>query len=151
EIMAVTDRVTVMRAGAVIETVATAETSQAAIAESMVGRKVALQLEKAAVAPGPAGLEGEHLSVGGAAGPARVRAASFAVRGGEIVGIAGVTGNGQTELLEALAGMLPLAGGTIRLHGEVLPPEHGSDGARAMRRRHVAHVPEDRQRQGLIG
>jgi simple sugar transport system ATP-binding protein len=151
EIMAVTDRVTVMRAGAVVETVATADTSRAALAEAMVGRKVALQLDKAAVTPGPAVLEVEHLSVVDAAGIARVEDVSFAVHGGEIVGIAGVTGNGQTELLEALAGLRAPARGTIRLNGRALSPEHGSAGARAMRRRHVAHVPEDRQRQGLIG
>jgi simple sugar transport system ATP-binding protein len=151
EIMAVTDRVTVMRAGGVVETVATAATSQAALAESMVGRKVVLQLEKEAATPGRAVLEVEHLSVIDDAGIARVQDVSFTVRGGEIVGVAGVTGNGQTELLEALAGMRAPSAGAIRLNGAKLPPTGGSAGARAMRRRHVGHVPEDRQRRGLIG
>ena len=151
EIMAVTDRVTVLRAGAVVGTVATAETSQQALAELMVGRKVLLQVDKQPVARGAVVLEVEHLSVVDPAGVTRVKDVGFRVHGGEIVGIAGVTGNGQSELLEALAGLMTPSSGTIRLNGKPISTARGSKLAKAMRQAGVAHVPEDRQRSGLVG
>src|SRR5215471_689610 len=151
EIMAVTDRVTVMRAGAVVGTVATAETSQQALAELMVGRKVLLQVDKQPVARGAVVLEVEHLSVVDPAGVTRVKDVGFRVHGGEIVGIAGVTGNGQSELLEALAGLMIPSSGTIRLNGKPASNVRGPRLAKAMRQAGVAHVPEDRQRSGLVG
>jgi ABC-type uncharacterized transport system ATPase subunit len=151
EIMAVTDRVTVMRGGAVVATVATAATSQQALAEMMVGRKVLLQVDKQPVARGAVVLEVEHLTVVDPAGVTRVKDVGFRVHGGEIVGIAGVTGNGQSELLEALAGLLTPSTGTIRLNGKPISGAKGSRLAKAMRRAGVAHVPEDRQRSGLVG
>ena len=151
EIMAVTARVTVMRAGAVVGTVATAETSQQALAELMVGRKVLLQVDKQPVARGAVVLEVEHLSVVDPAGVTRVKDVGFRVHGGEIVGIAGVTGNGQSELLEALAGLMHPSSGTIRLNGKPISTARGSKLAKAMRQAGVAHVPEDRQRSGLVG
>jgi ABC-type uncharacterized transport system ATPase subunit len=151
EIMAVTDRVTVMRGGAVVSTVPTATTSQQALAELMVGRKVLLQVDKQPVTRGPVVLEVEHLTVVDPAGVTRVKDVGFRVHGGEIVGIAGVTGNGQSELLEALAGLLAPIAGTIRLNGKPISDAKGSRLAKAMRRAGVGHVPEDRQRSGLVG
>ncbi|MGH6959844.1 MAG: ABC transporter ATP-binding protein, partial [Dongiaceae bacterium] len=150
EIMAVTDRVTVMRGGAIVATVDTAATSREQLAEMMVGRKVLLQVDKPPAVPGPVVLEVENLSVVDGAGVPRVKDVSFAVRGGEIVGIAGVTGNGQSELLEALAGMRA-HGGSVRLHGKPLDLPGARERAAALRRAGVGHVPEDRQREGLVG
>jgi simple sugar transport system ATP-binding protein len=150
EIMAVTDRVTVMRGGAVVATVDTADTSRERLAEMMVGRKVLFDIEKQRVDPGAVVLEVDGLTVSDGAGIARVKDVSFTVRAGEIVGIAGVTGNGQTELLEALAGMRPYRG-TVRLDGKPLHAARRVPAARALRRTGVGHVPEDRQREGLVG
>ena len=151
EIMAVTDRVTVMRSGRVVATVETARTSRPELAEMMVGRKVLLDLDKPPAEPGEEVLRVESLRVLDGRGLARVRDVSLRLRRGEIVGIAGVAGNGQSELLEALAGMRPTAGGRILLGGR--PIEIGADRvpARAMRHAGIAHVPEDRRRMGLVG
>lgn len=151
EIMAITDRVSVMRAGRMVGERSTAETSPAELGELMIGRSLAVSLDKAVVTPGAVALAVEDLHVRDAAGIERVKGVSFEVRLGEIVGVAGVSGNGQTELLEALAGMLPQASvsGRVRIDGEtVLPAAHGD--AAALRHRHVAHVPEDRLRTGLV-
>ncbi len=150
EIMAVTDRVTVMRGGAVVDTVDTAATSREQLAEMMVGRKVLLRIEKPPAAVGAAVLEVANLNVVDGAGVARVKDVGFTVRAGEIVGIAGVSGNGQSELLEALAGMRPFTG-EVRVNGKPVTVDHGWALARALRRRRVSHVPEDRQREGLVG
>ncbi len=146
EIMAVTDRVTVMRRGAVVGETATAETSPGRLAELMVGRPVDLAATREPVTPGPPLLEVEGLEVRDGRGVSRVRGVSFAVRAGEIVGIAGVSGNGQSELLETLAGMRPPAAGRVSLRGRALPAD-----AAAARRAGVGHVPEDRLRLGLLG
>ena len=111
----------------------------------MVGRRVLLRVEKGPARPGRDLLAVEGLSVRDAQGVTRVRDVSFTVRAGEIVGIAGVAGNGQSELLEALAGLRPMAAGRIRLAGEAV----GSGGP-ARRLRNLAHVPEDRRRMGLV-
>jgi simple sugar transport system ATP-binding protein len=146
EIMAVTDRVTVLRQGAVVFETATASTSPRALAEQMVGRSVLLQVEKGPARPGAPVLEVEQLAVNDRFGIPRVNGISFTVRAGEIVGVAGVAGNGQSELLEALAGLRTPAGGRIRLAGRDL----AGLGPRELRRRGLAHVPEDRLRLGLI-
>ena len=145
EIVAVTDRVSVMRQGRMVAHRDTAETTVAQLAELMVGRRVSLQVEKGATRPGRNLLAVEHLDVRDDRGVERVRNVSFAVRAGEIVGIAGVAGNGQGELLEALAGLRPAAGGRILIAGEPV-----STGGRHRRRRGLAHVPEDRRRTGLV-
>ena len=145
EIMAVTDRVSVMRQGRMVAHRDTAATNMAELAELMVGRRVLLQVEKGPAQPGRDLLAVERLSVRDDRGVSRVRDVSFTVRAGEIVGIAGVAGNGQSELLEALAGLRPAAGGRILLGGEPV----GTGGA-ARRRRSLAHVPEDRRRMGLV-
>src|SRR4029079_10124596 len=117
EIMAVTDRVSVMRRGEMVATVETANTSPPELAELMVGRRVLLRVEKAEKTPGTPLLEVDNLSVVDSRGVLRVANASFTVRAGEIVGIAGVSGNGQSELLEAIAGMRQPVLGTIRVDG----------------------------------
>ncbi len=148
EIMAVTDRVSVMRRGEMVATLETARTSPPELAELMVGRRVLLRVEKAEKAPGAPVLEIENLSVVDARGVLRVAKASFTVRAGEIVGIAGVAGNGQSELLEAIAGMRHPALGSIRVEGrEIRPSEHDPH---RMRRLGLLHVPEDRLRMGLV-
>ncbi len=146
EIMAVTDRVTVMRQGTVVHETATADTSPRALAEQMVGRSVLLQVEKSPAQPGAPVLEVTGLAVRDRFGVPRVKDVSFTVREREIVGIAGVAGNGQSELLEALAGLAEPAAGSIRLGGRDLA---GLD-ARARRRHGLAHVPEDRLRLAII-
>ena len=145
EIMAVTDRVSVMRGGRMVAHLETAATTIAELAELMVGRRVLLQVEKGPARPGRELLAVERLSVRDERGASRVRDVSFTVRAGEIVGIAGVAGNGQGELLEALAGLRPAAGGRVLLGGEPVDP-----GGPRRRRRGLAHVPEDRRRMGLV-
>ena len=148
EIMAITDRVSVMRRGEMVATVETANTSPAELAELMVGRRVLLRVEKAEKAPGAPLLEVDNLSVVDARGVLRVAGASFTVRAGEIVGIAGVAGNGQSELLEAIAGMRPPMLGSIRLEGKAV---HSSEhNPHRMRELGLLHVPEDRLRMGLV-
>ena len=122
EIMALTDRVTVMRAGRVVDHVATAETDRAQLAAMMVGRSVLLRVDKDEAAPGEALLQVENLAVRDRGGVLRVHDVSFAVHAGEIVGIAGVAGNGQSELLEALAGTLARERGQHRYRRRRLRP-----------------------------
>jgi simple sugar transport system ATP-binding protein len=150
EIMAITDAVSVMRQGAMVATLATKDTSPEAIAELMVGRRVLLRVDKAPANPGRVLLEVENLVVTDDFKTPRVKGVSFTVRAGEIVGIAGVAGNGQSQLLEAISGMRDQQGGIVRLDGKPLPLE-GDDGARKARHAGLAHVPEDRLRMGLIG
>jgi ABC-type uncharacterized transport system ATPase subunit len=145
EIMAVTDRVSVMRRGEMVATVETAATSPAHLAELMVGRRVLLQVVKSERQPERTVLEVRNLVVKDAAGTAKVDGVSFIVRAGEIVGIAGVAGNGQSELLEAITGIRPRDSGEILLNGKLLP----CDAAEA-RAQKLAHVPEDRHRLGIV-
>ena len=148
EIMAATDRVSVMRRGEMVATLETARTSPAELAELMVGRRVLLRVEKTARKPGPPLLEVERLSVVDNRGVRRVSDVSLAVHAGEIVGIAGVSGNGQSELLEALSGMRQPTVGTIRLQGKTIGPRDHNP--HRMRQLGVLHVPEDRMRTGLV-
>jgi general nucleoside transport system ATP-binding protein len=149
EIREVTDVVTVMRQGRVVATLPTAETTAEHLAELMVGRSVALRVDKTPSRPGEPVLEVEDLVVEDAWGVRRVKGVSFAVRRGEIVGVAGVAGNGQSELLEALAGIRLVASGRIRWKArEVTKPAPRSP--RQWRRRGLSHVPEDRHRMGLV-
>ncbi|MDB6127473.1 MAG: transporter ATP-binding protein [Verrucomicrobia bacterium] len=148
EIMAITDRVTVMRQGAVVAEVETRATSPRDLAEKMVGRAVLLQVEKGVAHLGETLLEVKDLEVRDELGVARVKGANFSLRAGEIVGIAGVAGNGQSELLEALAGIRELSRGEILLCGGKLNPENVD--ARERRHLGLAHVPEDRLRMGVV-
>jgi general nucleoside transport system ATP-binding protein len=149
EIMETTDNVSVMRRGTMVGTVKTAETSPEALAELMVGRKVLLEVEKTPAKPGKTVLRVENLSVRDEHGVDRLKGVSLEIRAGEILGIAGVAGNGQSELLAALGGMQK-ASGKVELNGVELPlTGPGSDG-QSRRDAGVAHVPEDRQHYGLI-
>lgn len=149
EIMAVTDTVSVMRRGQMTATVKTAETSPEELAELMVGRKVLLRVDKKPAAPGTPVLEVENLSHVDEAGVERLKGVSFNVRAGEILGIAGVSGNGQSELLAVLGGMAD-ATGTVRVNGQPLALSGREADGRTRRARGIAHVPEDRQHEGLI-
>jgi simple sugar transport system ATP-binding protein len=144
EIMAVTDNVSVMRGGSMVAHRRTAETSKEELAELMVGRKVLLRVEKPPARPRQPVLEVRRLEVLDDQAVRRVKGVSFDVRAGEIVGIAGVSGNGQSELLDALAGIRPPARGEILLRGV---PITNCAQARGQR---LAHVPEDRLRVGLV-
>jgi simple sugar transport system ATP-binding protein len=149
EIMETTDNVSVMRRGTMVGTVKTAETSPEELAELMVGRKVLLEVEKAPATVGRTILSVENLSVTDEHGVQRLKGVSFEIKAGEILGIAGVAGNGQSELLEALGGTAK-ATGKVLLNGQPLPLSGpGADG-RSRRAAGVAHVPEDRQHLGLI-
>jgi ABC-type uncharacterized transport system ATPase subunit len=149
EIMAITDYVSVMRQGEMVATLKTSETDPGAIAELMVGRRVLLEVDKGPATPGEVFLSVENLVVKDDLGITRVKDVSFTVRSGEIVGIAGVAGNGQSELLESVSGMRDQSSGVVSLKGKPLSLE-GDDGAHRAREAGLAHVPEDRQRMGLV-
>ncbi len=148
EIMAVTDRVTVMRQGAVVGEFATAQTSPRELAEKMVGRAVLLRVEKKPAHAQETLLAVRDLEVRDRLGVARVKGVSFELRAGEIVGIAGVSGNGQSELLETLAGIRAPTRGAITMGGRDLVTERL--GPRLRRGLGLAHVPEDRLRMGVV-
>jgi general nucleoside transport system ATP-binding protein len=148
EIMSLTDRVSVMRRGEIVATFETAATSPPELADAMVGRKVILKVEKGVAHPGQIVLEARGLTVRDDRGVTRVEDVSFVLREGEIVGIAGVAGNGQSELLEALSGIRLPSAGEILLNGE-LPPAAKTN-PKGMRALGVGHVPEDRHRVGLV-
>ncbi|MEM9796722.1 MAG: ABC transporter ATP-binding protein [Pseudomonadota bacterium] len=149
EIMDVTDTVSVMRRGEMTATVKTAETSPEELAELMVGRKVLLRVDKAPAQPGETVLEVRDLRVTDGQGVERLKGVSLDIRAGEILGVAGVAGNGQSELLEVLGGYAT-ATGTIRMNGQEIDLTGTASDARTRRARGIAHVPEDRQREGLI-
>lgn len=149
EIMAITDRVSVMRGGAMVAERDTADTSREELAELMVGRKVLLRVDKSPAVPRDTLLAVEHLTVRDRLGVPRVDNVSFEVRAGEIVGIAGVSGNGQSELLETLAGITPPSEGLIRVNGTEIHPDAPLD-PHMLRKLGLAHVPEDRLRTGLV-
>ncbi|MGB0798594.1 MAG: ABC transporter ATP-binding protein, partial [Planktomarina sp.] len=149
EIMDITDTVSVMRRGEMTATVQTSETNPESLAELMVGRKVLLRVDKTPAKPKEAVLEVENLNVTDDAGVHRLKDVSLNVRAGEILGIAGVSGNGQSELLEVLGGYQS-ATGLIKVNGQAIDlTGYDSDG-QSRRARGIAHVPEDRQREGLI-
>lgn len=149
EIMETTDTVSVMRRGEMTATVKTAETSPAELAELMVGRKVLLRVDKVPATPGDVVLDVQGLRVIDAQGVERLRGIDLQVRAGEVLGIAGVAGNGQSELLEVLGGYQD-GTGTVLLNGQSLDLSGKYSDGKSRRARGVAHVPEDRQREGLI-
>jgi general nucleoside transport system ATP-binding protein len=149
EIMEATDNVSVMRRGTMVATVKTAETSPEQLAELMVGRKVLLEVEKAPAKPGDVVLKVEDLRVRDEHKVERLKGISFEIRAGEILGIAGVAGNGQSELLAALGGM-QAATGLAMLKGAALPLSGAGSDGQSRRRAGIAHVPEDRHHYGLI-
>jgi ABC-type uncharacterized transport system ATPase subunit len=149
EIMETTDNVSAMRRGTMVGNVKTSETSPERLAELMVGRKVLLQVDKQPATPGEVMLKIENLRVRDIAGVERLKGISLEIRKGEILGIAGVAGNGQSELLGALGG-IQNATGSVTYKGAALPLSgKGADG-RTRRDIGIGHIPEDRQVLGLI-
>ena len=147
EIMAVTDQVSVMRQGSMVAHRRTAETSKEELAELMVGRKVLLRVEKRPARPREPILEVQRLEVADEQGVRRVKGVSFAVRAGEIVGIAGVSGNGQQELMAALSGEdLRAPAGSIKLFGQDI----AHDSPRRRRKEGLHFVPEERLGRGAV-
>ncbi len=149
EIMKVTDNVSVMRQGTMVATRKTKETTVEELAELMAGRRVLLHVEKGPAKPGAVLLKVENLTVRDARKVKMVDNVSFEVRAGEIVGIAGVAGNGQSELVEAIAGMRRAESGRVLMEGEPIEVTGKADPSR-LRFRGLAHVPEDRQHVGLV-
>jgi simple sugar transport system ATP-binding protein len=146
--MEVTDNVSVMRRGEMVGHVATANTNPADLAERMVGRKVLLRVDKAPANPGATVLEVDNLRVVDSKGVERLRGISLNVRAGEILGIAGVAGNGQSELLGVLGGLMR-GTGSVEVNGKALDISRAAMG-QERRAAGIAHVPEDRQHLGLI-
>ena len=149
EIMEITDTVSVMRRGEMTATVQTANTSPEELAELMVGRKVLLRVDKKPASPGKPVLEVENLRHVDDAGVERLKGISLSVRAGEILGLAGVSGNGQTHLLHVLGGYAD-ATGVVRVNGQDIDLTGDYSDGQSRRARGIAHVPEDRHHEGLI-
>jgi len=149
EIMAITDTVSVMRQGTMVATRVTKETTVGELAELMVGRRVLLRVEKGESEAGAIKLSVKNLTVKDSRGVTMVDNVSFDVRGGEIVGIAGVAGNGQSELLEAISGIRHAVSGEVMLDGKPIDLTGKADPGE-LRDRGLAHVPEDRHHVGLV-
>jgi general nucleoside transport system ATP-binding protein len=145
EVLAISDAVTVMRDGKVVGNVKTSETSAKELARMIVGRDVLLRVKKTDSTPSEAVLNVRNLSVNSTGGSA-LDDVSLSVRAGEIVGIAGIEGNGQTELIEALAGLAPRRSGAVEFNGTDI----SNLNARKRRELGIAHIPEDRHKRGLL-
>ena len=149
EIMAITDDVSVMRGGEMVAHLQTADTSPAELAELMVGRKVLLEVDHTPARPGAPVLDVQDLCLTDAAGIDQLKQISMTLREGEIVGIAGVSGNGQSELLDVLSGIMAPTGGHFTVGTNQITAERPSDPAE-LRDFGVAHVPEDRHKCGIV-
>jgi simple sugar transport system ATP-binding protein len=146
EVMDIADRITVLRHGRVVGTTTPEETDQSELAAMMVGREVVLQVEKETAQPEDTVLNVDGLQVMDDRGNVAVNGVSFQVRAGEVLGVAGVQGNGQTELVEALTGLRGIQRGRVQIAGNDLT---GASPRRILQQG-VAHVPEDRQKDGLV-
>ncbi len=146
EVMAIADRITVMRRGQVVGTTRPEDTSEQGLADMMVGREVLLDVEKKPAEPEDIILEVQNLTLVDERDIEVVRDVSFKVCAGEILGIAGVQGNGQTELVEALTGLRPVKAGSMQVDGKKIP----FGNPRVMTETGTAHIPEDRQKHGLV-
>lgn len=146
EIKAFADRCTVIRRGKTIGTVDVATTTEAQMAEMMVGRQVSFKVAKGPSVPGETVLKVESLTVRNAKKALALKDFSLEVRAGEIVGIAGVEGNGQSDLVEAVTGLRKAESGRVYLNGK----EITGDSIRERIEKGVGHIPEDRQRRGLV-
>ena len=146
EALEIADRIVVMRAGKTVGEVLPADTNENELAAMMVGRPVELVVQKEKAQPKEPVLEVESLTVLDDRNAPAVNGVSMTVHAGEIVGIAGVQGNGQSELVEAITGLRPPLAGKVLLSGEDVT----LDTPREIHRKQVAHVPEDRQRSGLV-
>ena len=146
EVLATADKITVMRRGEVVGMTTPAETDEQGLAAMMVGRDVLLRVDKKPAKPGEVILDVQGLTVRDERGIDVVQQISFQVQAGEILGIAGVQGNGQTELVEALTGLRHVYSGKVVLGGEEMPPKN----PRYLVEHGLAHVPEDRHKHGLV-
>jgi ABC-type uncharacterized transport system ATPase subunit len=150
EVMRLCDRVTVMRGGRVVHEAAIADTSVEALAEAMVGRKVHMGRQGAGAAKaGPVLMQASGLVLRDALKVTRLQDVALELRGGEIVGVAGVSGNGQSELLEVLAGLLAPSAGELHVGGRAFRAGAWLD-PRVARDLGVAHVPEDRHARAMV-
>jgi len=149
EIMDLTDNVSVMRQGEMVAHVKTAETSKERLAELMVGRKIRMDLDKTAAQPGETLIRIDRLGLTDQQKIKRLEDISFEVHAGEIVGVAGVSGNGQSELLEILSGMRPCTTGEVQINGLTITQAQQTN-PEEVRRYSIGHVPEDRLKRGLI-
>ena len=150
EIMDLTSEVSVMRQGEMVGHTKTKDTNKEQLAEMMVGRSVLLRVDKKEIKKGEVIFKVNNLSVKDDLDVIRVKNINLDIRSGEILGIAGVTGNGQTELLEALSGIRKVESGNIQLFGEKISDQDNFLNPRMLKEKGLAHVPEDRQRMGLI-
>jgi len=146
EVLEIADRITVIRRGEVVGTRQPSQTNEDELAELMVGREVQLAVERGTSHPAEPVLTVEGLKVRSDRGQEAVRDVSFSVRAGEILGIAGVAGNGQDELIEAITGLRRSAGGTVSLTGQDIT----SWSVRERREHGLGYVPGDRQKYGLV-
>ncbi|HVD48934.1 MAG TPA: ABC transporter ATP-binding protein [Gaiellaceae bacterium] len=146
EVLEIADRISVLRRGKKIDTVPHEGATEEGLARMMVGREVLLRVDKKPAQPGETLLEVEGLNVLDERGLPAVKDVSLTVHAGEIVGLAGVEGNGQSELVEAITGLRRVESGTVKVAGEAV--SHAS--ARKMLDVGVGHIPEDRQRRGLV-
>ncbi|MBR7889289.1 ABC transporter ATP-binding protein [Marinomonas sp. A79] len=149
EIMASTDNVSVMRQGEMVAHRETAHTSKEELAELMVGKKVRLTVNKDEAKPSQVLLSAKHVSQFDSQGVKRLKDVSLELRAGEILGIAGVSGNGQSELLNVLSGITTMDEGEIEFAGETISAKTPKNAAQ-MRDLKMAHVPEDRHKMGLV-
>ena len=146
EVLEVADRINVLRAGKVVGQADPKTATESALAEMMVGREVQFRVAKAPAKPGRALLEVHDLSALDERDEIAVDGASFTVHEGEVVGVAGVQGNGQTELVEALTGLRSMLRGTVSFLGQDITKAS----ARARHTLGISHIPEDRQRDGMV-
>jgi simple sugar transport system ATP-binding protein len=146
EVLEIADRISVLRRGKLVETMQREGATEESLARAMVGRDVLLRVDKKPATPGEPLLVVEDLRVRDERGLEAVRGISFEVRAGEIVGVAGVDGNGQTQLIDALARLAEIESGRVRLGGEDLTHATAKHALEAG----LGHIPEDRQRRGLV-
>ncbi|MGH3078048.1 MAG: ABC transporter ATP-binding protein [Gaiellaceae bacterium] len=146
EVLKIADRITVLRRGRAVETLPAAGATEEGLARLMVGREVLLRVEKTRATPGEQLLKVDDLHVRDERDIEKVRGVTFEVRAGEILGIAGVDGNGQTELIDAITGLLKIDSGTVTVAGA----EVTGEGAREHFEIGVGHIPQDRQHRGLV-
>ena len=145
EVLAISDEVTVMRDGRSVGNVKTSDTTAKDLARMIVGRDVLLRVDKADSDPKSVVLEVKDLAVSGKTVNS-INGVSFAVRAGEIVGVAGIEGNGQTELIEALSGLIKSNGGSVEFDGKDIT----NRSARELKELGIGHIPEDRHKRGLL-
>ncbi|MDD5014266.1 MAG: ABC transporter ATP-binding protein, partial [Atribacterota bacterium] len=146
EVKDLSDRVTVMRRGKVVGVKNTKDTNQEEIASMMVGREVIFEIEKKPLKLGKTALKVENLNALNKKGLPAIKNISFEIKEGEILGFAGVEGNGQTELAEVITGLRPASSGKIFLYDQDIT----NDSPRSIRKEKIAHIPEDRRQRGII-